>query len=270
MIAQSQSGTGKTVAFALAIISRINSSIRSPQALICVPTFELAIQIGSVIKKLAQFLPYIKIAYAVRDSSISNKHNLFRGQILSEPIVIGTPGTIKYWCRELRVINLNKLKICCVDEADLMISTEDFERIYLYIFRSLNRLNCQMMLFSATYSDEIMKFARQIIPKPVVLRLRHEDQKLVNIRQFFIRCYGKEQKYNTIEHMYACLTIGQTMIFCQTKGTALDLTIRMERQQHSVREIMSILEIEQREAIIRNFREGVFRVLIATNIAARG
>jgi ATP-dependent RNA helicase DDX19/DBP5 len=193
-----------------------------------------------------------------------------RGQLLSEPIVIGTPGTVEYWCRRLRVINLSKLRICCIDEADVMIGVGDVQPICAYILSRLNHSNCQMMLFSATYSDEAMLFALEIVQNPVVLRLKREKQMSPNIRQFFLRCYNPQQKYNAIEQMYASLTVGQTIIFCRTKATALDLVIRMEMQNHSVREIMSILDIEQRETRIKQFRQGVFRVLISTDIAARG
>jgi ATP-dependent RNA helicase DDX19/DBP5 len=126
------------------------------------------------------------------------------------------------------------------------------------------------MLFSTTYSDAAMLFVREVIREPVVLRLKCEKQVLNNIKQFFIRCDDREQKYHAIEQMYANLTVGQTMIFCQTKVTARELAVRMAEQKHSVREIMSILDIEQREAVIKQFREGVFRVLIPTDIAARG
>jgi superfamily II DNA/RNA helicase len=193
-----------------------------------------------------------------------------RGQLLSEPIVIGTSGTVKDWCRRLGVINLSQLRICCIDEADVMIGVGDVQPICVYILTRLNRSNCQIMLFSATYSDEMMAYAREIVPNPFVSRLRREQQTLANIRQFFIRCYDPQKKYNAIEQMYASLTVGQAIIFCRTKFTALDLVIRMERQKHSVREIMSILDIEQRETRIKQFREGVFRVLISTDIAARG
>jgi superfamily II DNA/RNA helicase len=227
-------------------------------------------QIGSVIEKLAQYLPYIKIAYAVRDPTISKRANRIDGQILPEPIAIGTLGTVEDWCCRLRVINLSQLRICCIDEADFMIVTNNFQQTCVNIVLDLNRSNCQIMLFSATYSDEMMVLAREIVPNPFVLILKREKQTLVNIRQFFIRCYEKEQKYNAIEKMYASLTVGQAIIFCRTKETALDLVVRMEMQKHSVREIMSILDIEQRKAVIEDFRKGDFRVLISTDIAARG
>jgi ATP-dependent RNA helicase DDX19/DBP5 len=270
IIAQSQSGTGKTAAFSLAIISRIDPSIQSPQTLILAPTFELAIQIGSVIEKMAQFLPYIKIAYAVRDPTISKRSDRPRGQLLPEPIVIGTPGTVEEWCLKLRVIDLSRLRVCCVDEADVMIATQNFQQICIQVVRGLNLSACQMMLFSATYSDEVMGFAREIVPNPVVLRLKREKQTLVNIKQFFIRCYDQQHKYDAIEQIYAHVTVGQAMIFCRTKATARDLAIRLANQQHSVRELTAALDIEQRASVIKQFREGLFRVLISTNVTARG
>ncbi|CAF4300312.1 unnamed protein product, partial [Rotaria sordida] len=134
IIAQSQSGIGKTAAFSLAILSRIDPSIPSVQALILAPTHELAIQIGLVIEEMAQYIPYIKIAYAVRNT----KTNFVRGQLLTEPIVIGTPGTVADWCRRRRVIDLSKLRVCCVDEADVMIATEGFQKTCVDLVRSAN------------------------------------------------------------------------------------------------------------------------------------
>ncbi len=244
--------------------------MQSPQALILAPTFELAIQIGSVIENMARFLPYIQVAYAVRDPTISKRNNRVRGQLLPEPIVIGTPGTVEDWCHRLRVIDLSKLHICCVDEADVMIATQGFQETCVQLVNGLNIPNCRMMLFSATYSDEVMLFARTIIQDPVVLRLKREKQALSNIRQFFIRCYDPQYKYYAIEQIYAQLTVGQAMIFCRTKATARELAVRMAEQQHSVRELTSALDIEQRAAIINQFREGMFRVLISTNLSARG
>ena len=117
---------------------------------------------------------------------------------------------------------------------------------------------------------KLWNLQREIVQNPVVLRLKREKQALQNIRQFFIRCYDPEQKYHAIEQIYASLTVGQAMIFCRTKATARDLNIRMANQGHSVRELTGALDIEQRATIINTFREGVFRVLISTNVTARG
>lgn len=265
ILAQSQSGTGKTATFAITILSRIDPSIKYPQALILVPTFELAIQIGSVIEKLARFLPYIRVAYAVRDSPVINGAQA----VLSEPIVIGTPGTIQLWCNQLKIIDLLKLRLLCVDEADLMMTPQGMGRICSRILSRLDQSHCQIMFFSSTYSDELVKSSRQTIQNLLVLRPKNR-QMLPNISQYFITCNDKQEKYNAIEQMYANLTIGQAMIFCQTTQDALDLTMKLELANYAVKEIMSILDIQQRETIITKFRQGVFGVLIATNLAARG
>ncbi|CAF1421038.1 unnamed protein product [Adineta ricciae] len=270
MIAQSQSGTGKTVSFSIAMLSRIDPSIPSVQALVLVPTFELAVQIGSVVERLAQFLPYIQIAYAVRDENLSKRRNRVRNQLIEESVVIGTPGTIEEWCGRLRIIDLKKLRVFVVDEADVMIATQGFRANCVNLVNGINSSTCQMLLFSATYSDEVMEFAREIVQQPVVLRLKREKQTLYNIRQYYINCADAEEKYRVIERIYACLDVGQTVIFCRTKRTAHELAVRMANQNHSVRQLTGDLEIEVRAAVIKQFRDGLFRVLISTNVTSRG
>ena len=270
IIAQSQSGTGKTATFSLAILSRIDPTVQSLQAFILAPTFELAIQIGEVIEKMAKFLLYIRVGYAIRNASTVKAMNPVRGQILTESIIIGTPGTVEDWCYRKRVIDLTRLRICCIDEADAMLATENFHKICIDLMRKVDQSSCEMMLFSATYSDGVMDFARTIIPNPIVLRLKREKQTLDNIRQFYIRCYDQEQKYQAIEQIYAHLIIGQAIIFCRTRSTARALAVRMANQQHSVRELTAALNIDQRASIINQFRERMFNVLISTNVTACG
>ncbi|CAF0820620.1 unnamed protein product [Didymodactylos carnosus] len=270
MIAQSQNGTGKTAAFSLATLSRINPNVKSVQALILAPTFELALQIGSVIEKMAKFLPYITIAYAVRDITISKRDQLVRNQLLEENIVIGTPGTVEDYCRKKRVIDLKKLKVFVVDEADVMISTADFKQICIDLVKKTIDKECQTMLFSATYSDEIMDFAKRVIENPVIFRLKREEQSLTNIRQYYIRCQDDDEKYDAIKTIYVNITVGQAMIFCRNKQSAYNLALKMKSEKHCVELLSSQLDVEQRAAVIKRFREGKFRVLVVTNVCARG
>ncbi|CAF4619914.1 unnamed protein product, partial [Rotaria sp. Silwood2] len=190
---------------------------------------------------MAQFLPYIQIVYAVRNPIGQRSSNAVRGQLLTQFIVIGTPGTAENWCKRMREIDLNKLRMFVIDEADLMIATEGFQKICVDLVRGLDQPACQMMLFSATYSDEVMRFAREIVNNPVALSLKREKQTLNNIRQFFICCYETEQKFYAIEQIYT---------------------------HHSVRELTAAIDIEQRAAVIGQFRERVFNLLISTNAAA--
>ncbi|XP_055515553.1 ATP-dependent RNA helicase DDX19A isoform X1 [Leucoraja erinacea] len=118
LIAQSQSGTGKTAAFVLAMLSRVDLSQRHPQCLCLSPTYELALQTGQVIEQMGKFSPDIKLAYAVRGNRLE------KGQRISEQIVIGTPGTVMDWCTKLRFIDTKKIKVFVLDEADVMIATQ--------------------------------------------------------------------------------------------------------------------------------------------------
>jgi ATP-dependent RNA helicase DDX19/DBP5 len=125
------------------------------QALILSPTFELALQIGKVIENMAKFLPHIRIAYAVRDPTISKRNEHIKGKELNVPIVIGTPGTVEDWCRKMKIIDLKKLRVFVIDEADVMISLPGFSQICIDLVKNTIGKDCQTMLFSATYSDEV-------------------------------------------------------------------------------------------------------------------
>uniref|UniRef100_A0A673V5S4 RNA helicase n=1 Tax=Suricata suricatta TaxID=37032 RepID=A0A673V5S4_SURSU len=118
LIAQSQSGTGKTAAFVLAMLSQVEPANRYPQCLCLSPTYELALQTGKVIEQMGKFYPELKLAYAVRGNKLE------RGQKISEHIVIGTPGTVLDWCAKLKFIDPKKIKVFVLDEADVMIATQ--------------------------------------------------------------------------------------------------------------------------------------------------
>lgn len=139
----------------MATLSRIDPNLNCVQALILSPTFELALQIGKVIENMARFLPYIKIAYAVRDPNISKRHEYTKGKTLNVPIIIGTPGTVEDWCKKMKIIDLKKLRMFVIDEADVMISLPGFSQICIDLVKSTIKSDCQKMLFSATYSDEV-------------------------------------------------------------------------------------------------------------------
>ena len=144
-------------------MSRIDANLHYVQALILSPTFELALQIGKVIENMAKFLPHIQIAYAVRDPTISKRNEHIKGKELTVPIVIGTPGTVEDWCRKMKIIDLKKLRMFIIDEADVMISLSGFSQICIDLVKATVRKDCQTMLFSATYSDEVSPKKKQSI-----------------------------------------------------------------------------------------------------------
>ncbi|KAL1266067.1 hypothetical protein QQF64_004094 [Cirrhinus molitorella] len=118
LIAQSQSGTGKTAAFVLAMLSHVDPENKWPQCLCVSPTYELALQTGKVIEQMGKFYPEVQLVYAIRGNKLE------RGTRLQEQIVIGTPGTVLDWCQKLKFIDPKKIKVFVLDEADVMIATQ--------------------------------------------------------------------------------------------------------------------------------------------------
>jgi len=169
MIAQSQSGTGKTAAFVLAMLSRVDVSKQYPQVLCLSPTYELALQTGEVASKMSQFAPEITIRYAVRGEEIP------RGSKISDHIIIGTPGKVLDWSMKYRFFDLKKISVFVLDEADVMIATQGHQDQSIRIHKNLSS-SCQMMLFSATYDLPVMNFAENIVADPVIIRLRREEE----------------------------------------------------------------------------------------------
>jgi ATP-dependent RNA helicase DDX19/DBP5 len=263
MIAQSQSGTGKTAAFVLAMLSRVDLNKNYPQVLCLAPTYELALQIGEVAKKMAQFLPAIKIVFAVRGEDLP------RNTKLTNHIIIGTPGKVLDWGIKYKFFDLSKIKVFVLDEADVMIATQGHQdqsfRIHKYLPPT-----CQVMFFSATYDQQVMEFAEVIVPDPIIIRLKREEESLDNIKQYYVMCQNLEEKYNSIANIYGGITVGQAIIFCHTKRTASWLAGKLSRDGHSVALLSGELTVDQRIAILNRFREGTEKVLITTNVLSRG
>ncbi|NWX11450.1 DDX25 helicase, partial [Aegotheles bennettii] len=263
LIAQSQSGTGKTAAFVLAMLSRVSAAEKGPQCLCLAPTYELALQIGHVLEAIGRFCPNIKVTYAVRGNQV------LQGAVLEEQIVIGTPGTVLDWCFKRGLINVKKIKLFVLDEADIMIDTQGLSYQSIRVQRALPK-SCQMLLFSATFKETVRAFAMQIISNPIVIKLREEELTLSNIRQYFFLCRDQEEKYRALCNIYGGITVGQAIIFCQTRRSANWLAMEMTQDGHVVSILTAELTVAQRADVIQRFRDGKEKVLITTNVCARG
>ncbi|KAG8320382.1 ATP-dependent RNA helicase ddx25 [Homalodisca vitripennis] len=212
MIAQSQSGTGKTAAFVLAMLSRVDATKSHPQVLCLSPTYELAIQIGDVAIRMGQFCPEIKIRFAIRGEKVPKR------TILTEHILIGTPGKVVDWALKFRFFDLSKIRVFVLDEADVMIATQGHQDQSIRIRNALTE-RCQMMFFSSTYDENVMEFAEAIVTNPVTIRLKREEESLDNIKQYYVECKNQDAKYAAIANIYGVATIGQAMIFCHNEDT---------------------------------------------------
>ncbi|NXC22235.1 DDX25 helicase, partial [Corythaeola cristata] len=264
LIAQSQSGTGKTAAFVLAMLSRVNAAEKYPQCLCLAPTYELALQIGSVIELIGRFCADIRVTYAVRGNRVA------QDAAPEEQIVIGTPGTMLDWCFKRRLVDVRKIKMFVLDEADIMMDTQGLSCQSIRIQRRVFQTGCQMLLFSATFKESVRSFAMRVVSNPIVIKLRAEELTLGNIRQYFFTCRNQEEKYRALCNIYGSITIGQAMIFCQTRRSADWLSVEMSQEGHQVALLTAELTVAQRANVIQRFREGKEKVLIATNVCARG
>lgn len=263
LIAQSQSGTGKTAAFVLAMLSNVNPENKWPQCLCISPTYELALQTGKVVEQMGKYYPEVKLAYAIR----GNK--MVKGSKIQEQIVIGTPGTILDWFLKLKLMDPKMIRVFVLDEADIMIATQGHQDQSIRIHRMLPK-DCHMLLFSATFEDSVWKFAERVIPDPNIIKLKREEETLDTIKQYYVHCSNKEDKFAALCNLYGAVTIAQAMIFCHTRKTAAWLAGQMSKEGHQVALLSGELAVEQRAAVIERFREGKEKVLITTNVCSRG
>ncbi|XP_031701030.1 ATP-dependent RNA helicase DDX19A [Anarrhichthys ocellatus] len=263
LIAQAQSGTGKTAAFSLAMLSHVNPENKWTQCLCISPTYELALQIGHVIEQMGEFCPDVKLAYGIRGNRLE------RGVKLQEQIVIGTPGTVLDWCTKYKLIDSKKITMFVLDEADVMIATQGHRDQSIRIHRQLTK-DCQMLLFSATFEDSVWRFAEQVVPDPNIIRLKREEETLDTIKQFYVICREKEDKFTSLCNLYGSLTVAQAMIFCHTRKMAAWLASNLIAEGHQVSLLSGQLTVEQRAAVIERFRKGKEKVLVTTNVCSRG
>nr|XP_046252513.1 ATP-dependent RNA helicase DDX19A isoform X2 [Scatophagus argus] len=262
LIAQSQSGTGKTAAFSLAMLSHVNSANKWTQCLCISPTYELALQTGQVVKQMGKYCSDVKLAYAIRGSKLE------RGTKLKEQIVIGTPGTVLDWCTKYKVIDPKKITMFVLDEADVMIDIQGHRDQSIRIHRQLKK-DCQMLLFSATFEESVWRFAEKLIPDPNIIKLKREEETLDNIKQFYVLCKNKEAKFTALCNLYGTLTIAQAMIFCQTRKMSAWLSDNLMKEGHRVAMLTGEMTVEQRAAVIQRYRNGKEKVLVTTNVCSR-
>ncbi|KAF9048514.1 P-loop containing nucleoside triphosphate hydrolase protein [Panaeolus papilionaceus] len=263
MIGQSQSGTGKTAAFVLTMLSRVDFNLNKPQALCLAPSRELARQIMSVITQMGKFTN-VQTEYAIKDNLPRDATNI------TAQIIVGTPGTMNDLLRR-RVIDVSHVKVFVLDEADNMLDQDGLGDQTLRAKNYLPRGKpVQIILFSATFPDHVRAFANKFAPNANKIELQKEELSVDSIRQFYMDCKNEEHKYDILVSLYQLLTIGQSIIFCQHRHTADRISQRMTAEGHKVASLHGAKDAAERDAIIDRFREGREKVLITTNVIARG
>ena len=260
MIAQSQSGTGKTAAFSLTMLSRVDPTVNTPQAICLAPSRELARQTLEVIQEMGKFTK-INSQLIVPDS-------YERNQAITAQIVVGTPGTVLDLMRR-RLLDVKNIKIFVLDEADNMLDKQGLGDQCIRVKKFLPK-NTQLVLFSATFADKVRAYAKKVVPEANTLELQRNEVNIAAIKQLYMDCRDENHKYEVLCELYGLLTIGSSIIFVATKKTANLLYGRLKEEGHQVSILHGDLLSQERDRLIDDFREGRSKVLITTNVLARG
>jgi translation initiation factor 4A len=263
MIAQAQSGTGKTATFTIGMLQQIDLSVNEAQALILAPTRELAQQIQKVVSSLGEYLG-VKCHSCIGGTRVRDDiAELQKGC----HVVVGTPGRVyDMLCR--KVLRAAAIKVFLLDEADEMLSRGFKDQIY-DIFTLLPS-STQVGLFSATMPADALDITTKFMRDPVRILVKRDELTLEGIKQFYINVQKEEWKMDTLIDLYDTLNITQAVIFCNTRRKVDDLTNGMRAKDFTVSSTHGDVGQKDRDVVLTEFRTGSSRVLITTDLLARG
>lgn len=265
VIAQAQSGTGKTACFAISSIQLVNTTLKNTQAIIMSPTRELSAQIKSVVDALAINISSFKSQLLVGGTDLDNDIiNLKENQ---PHVIIGCPGRI-YDILRRKHINLELVKLLILDEADEMLSSGFKEQVY-NIFNLLPP-NIQKALFSASMPNTIDELINKFVTDPIKIIVKSEQLTLDGIKQYFVNLENDTMKYETLKDLFSTFSVSQCIIYCNSVTRVSELYDAMNTDGYPVCQIHSSLDKMTRQQNYDDFRRGKFRVLISSNVTARG
>jgi translation initiation factor 4A len=265
VIAQAQSGSGKTGAFATGALNRVSLDLKQPQALVIAPTRELAKQIHDVIKDLGSQMTGLNVQLLIGGTSTEDDVADLKAN--GPQVLIGCPGRVHDILRRQPAIGRG-MQLLVLDEADEMLSAGFNEQIY-NIFQQLNT-NVQVCLFSATMPPELHSLSDKFMRDPVRILVKSEMLTLEGISQFHVALETDHDKYATLKDLFTRISVSQCIIYCNSIRRVSDLADAMTNDGFPVCCIHSGMEKDVRDKAYQEFRSGVHRVLISSNVTARG
>jgi len=245
------------------MLQNIDHEDLKTQALIIAPTRELAIQIGEVVKSLGLYLKISVHLCTGGTQIIEDKKKLKEGV----HVVVGTPGRIRDMMNR-QILNASYLKMLIIDEADEMLGLGFLDQINEII--KMIPPDCQICLFSATIPPEIIKLTENIMNDPAKILVKKENLTLEGIKQYYLSCSNDTNKYENLFEIFANIDVNQCIIYVNTKDKAERLAQMMREKEFIVSCIHGSMEQEKRNAVMKEFREGASRILISTDLLARG
>lgn len=262
VIGQAQTGTGKTAAFGVPMVEKLNPKIRQVQGLILVPTRELAVQVADNMKLFAKYAK-LRVLPVYGGESIQRQiHALANGV----HIVVGTPGRLIDLLRR-GVLNLYSVKTVVLDEADRMLDMGFIEDIE-YILAKTPR-DRQTALFSATIDNTVMKVCNRYMRNPEKILVSKDEIALTQMKQFYM-LVNPHGKFETLCKILEENHVGRAIIFCKTRRGTSAITDKLRRKGYNAQALHAGFTQAQRDRATNNFREGKLKLLVATDVAARG
>lgn len=263
MIIQSQSGTGKTATFSIGILSKIKSD-DNLEAFILSPTRELALQSYKVISSLSL---YTKIKTCVCIGGVNIYNQISDIENKKPNIIVGTPGRILDLMQK-KNIDISNITSLIIDEADEMLSRGFKDQIYSICKEMSEDLN--ISLFSATIPNEMLEYSIQFMRNPLKILIKKEELTLEGIKQYYIKLQSSNEKLDVLIDLYQYICVSQTIIYCNNKNTVIYLTNKLKENSFTVGSIHGDMTSQERLDIMTSFRNGETRILLSTDLLARG
>ena len=264
IIAQAQSGTGKTGSFCIGTLNTCDVANPVVQKLILAPTRELAAQIHAVFMRLGNQMG-VRAQLLVGGNSTETDIQMMAN---TKPhAIIGTPGRVLDMMKR-SAFNTNTITTIVLDEADEILSDGFMDQIY-FIFKFLST-TCQVVLFSATLPESIENLTTKFMKDPVKILVKSDMLTLEGISQFYVPFDNDYDKYEALKDIYGTISVSQSIIYCNTVNRVKDLYMSMLNDNFPVCCIHSDMGKDERNSTYTDFKSGKFRVLVSSNLTARG
>jgi translation initiation factor 4A len=265
IIAQAQSGTGKTGAFSISAQNMVDVEKNHTQFIILGPTRELATQIYEFNMSIGKHLKGLNVKLLI--GGVDSELDIEEMNKQVPHIIVGTPGRVHDMIRRSH-INTNKLRLIILDEADEMLSQGFKEQIYR-ILQYLPK-NVQVALFSASIPEELNILTTKFLRNPQEILIKKDMLTLEGIMQYYVAIESDQHKYLTLKDLYGKISVSQCIIYCNSVKRVSDLYDAMLEDEFPVGRIHSSMDKEDRERSYNEFKKGKYRVLISSNLTARG
>ena len=263
IIAQAQSGTGKTGAFSIGSLNNVDEEVKDTQIIILSPTRELAHQTFTVIKELSSYTG-ISLCKVVGGTSVQEGiHDLRK----NPQVIIGTPGRVLDMIQKNHIFT-EKIKTFIIDEADEMLS-QGFQELIYSLFKFIPKTT-QVGLFSATFPDELVELSNNFMNNPEQILVNKESLTLEGISQYYINVKHNNWKYDVLTDIYNTINIAQCIIYINSKNKLEEIYNGLHKDNFPVGMIHGNLMTNERESIMNKFRQGEIRILLSTDLLSRG